>query len=109
MVYHLRNRVVKEKKPQSGNFSYIKDHSYRFLLKDAYDVVENMNLWSCFRRDPGSGGYAWSAPAKLTFALHDNMRHRNQLSGSSASFIMRQLQYIYKNGVAAYKVFYFTR
>jgi hypothetical protein len=109
MVYHLRNRLVKDKKPRSGNFSYIKDHSHRFLLKDAYDLVETMNLWGCFRRDPGSGGYSFAAPAKLEIALRDNMRDSNSLNGSSISFIMRQLQYIYKNGLDAYKVFYFSR
>lgn len=94
------------------NFSFINDSSTRRFVKNGFNAVTQLQLWSwlkTFEPEPDQG-FMFSSNSNISeigkkmHELPDSPGH----SGSSFAFTMRQLHYIAKNGMDKYKKFHET-
>jgi len=94
------------------DFGFINDSDTRRNVKNGYDAVTQLELWSwlkTYEPEPGRG-FMWSTHKNITnignkmHTLPDSPYH----SGSSFAFTMRHLHYIAKNGIDKYKNFHET-
>lgn len=87
---------------QPGDFSF-KTTAYPSAaeLKDAYDAITKAEAWGIMSQDPGEGGYMFSETINLS-RVHAHMNLLNNHSGGSYGQMMRQMQYIAKNGWSNY-------
>jgi hypothetical protein len=85
-----------------GSFEFVNDKHYRTYLQSAHNAITICELWEWFQRyspDPNRG-FSWSTTPELD-KLSEQMRkdpYNGNHSGSSYSIIMRDMEYIAKNG-----------
>jgi len=91
----------------NGEFDFIKDKSVKEQLKSAHKAITLCELWNWLRiyEPPPKRGFMWSTSPELD-RLQEQMWKdpiNNQHSGSSYGLIMREMEYIAKNGYENYK------
>lgn len=82
-------------------FSFITDAFEREALTEAYKAIEQVGAWDFMRQDPGEGGFMFSQDPMLKEI--DKVMKDVGHSGSSYGWTMRQMQYVARNGIAAYR------
>ena len=90
-----------------GDFDFVGDESIREFLKSAHRAISLCELWDWMRiyTPPPNTGFKWSTTPELDRLNQQmwkdpvNCYH----SGSSYGFIMREMEYIAKNGYENYK------
>ena len=94
----------------NGEFDFVNDKSTKMFLKSAHKAISICELWDWLRiYEPPSGyGFMWSSTTE-TKRINNEMSKdpNNDLhSGSSRGAIMREMEYIAKNGYKNYKNLY---
>ena len=74
-----------------GDFSFVKDISFREMLDDAYKAITIAEAWEAMKKDPGSGGYMFSNHDYM-ISINKNIKYPH--SGASYGIIMRSMQSI---------------
>ena len=91
----------------NGEFDFIKDNSYRDFLKSAHKAISICELWNWMRiyEPPPNKGFMWSQPTELERINQQMWKDpiNGNHSGSSYGFIMRDMEFIAKNGYENYK------
>ena len=90
-----------------GEFEFVRDQSTRDFLKSAHKAISLCELWNWMRiyEPPPNTGFMWSRRPELD-RLNQQMWKdpiNGYHSGSSYGFIMREMEYISKNGYNNYK------
>jgi hypothetical protein len=90
-----------------GEFEFIKDNSTKEFLKSAHKAITLCELWDWMRiyEPPPNSGFMWSKTPELD-RLNQQMWKdpvNGYHSGSSYGAIMREMEYIAKNGYENYK------
>ena len=91
----------------NGEFDFVTDRSVREFLKSAHKAISLCELWNWMRiyQPPANKGFMWSKTPELD-RLNQQMWKdpvNGYHSGSSYGFIMREMEYIAKNGYENYK------
>jgi len=99
--------VVDEMYYGNGNFEFVEDESTKAFLKSAHKAISLCKLWNWLRiyQPSKDRGFMFSNTPELN-KLQEKMLEdpvNTQHSGSSYSFIMREMEYISKNGYEDYK------
>jgi hypothetical protein len=84
-----------------GQFMYVKDKNSREMLVNAWNAINQLELWNYMRRETYS--YMFSDDeeiCKITLKMEE--LGYNGHSGFSFGWTMRQMQYIAKNGEETY-------
>jgi hypothetical protein len=91
----------------NGEFDFVKDESIRTFLKSAHRAINLCELWNWLRiyQPKHDRGFMWSKTPELDRLNKQMMKDpiNNEHSGSSYGFIMREMEYIAKNGYNNYK------
>ena len=91
----------------NGEFDFIQDISHRELLKSAYKAISICELWNWMRiYEPSPDKGFMSSKSLELDRLNQQMWKdpiNNSHSGSSYGLIMREMEYIAKNGYNKYK------
>ena len=82
-------------------FDFITDKFEREALEEAYKAIESVGAWAFMAEDPGEGGFMFSKNPMLE-EINKAMKDVGH-SGSSYGWTMRQMQYIARHGLEAYK------
>ena len=91
----------------NGEFDFVKDKSLKEFLKSAHKAMSLCELWDWMRiyTPPPDRGFMWNKPPELDRI--DKQMWKDPInsdhSGSSYGFIMREMEYIAKNGYEKYK------
>ena len=104
--------VLDEAHYGNGEFDFVRDEYTKDLLKSAHNAISLCELWNWMRNyePPPNKGFMWSKTPELDRINQQlwkdpiNMNH----SGSSYGFVMREMEYIAKNGYNTYKNTYST-
>ena len=90
----------------SDRFSFVRDPTIRFCLEDAYDAVEDMNLWDYLKHNIFES-FTYYHNNKHDCELHETLmrkvNHRNIHSGESYEFTMQIMERIAKIGFDRWK------
>jgi hypothetical protein len=91
----------------NGEFDFIKDKNYRDFLKSAHKAISICELWDWIRiyQPPPNTGFMWSKTQELD-KLNEQLWKdpiNGDHSGSSYGAIMRDMEYIAKNGYESFK------
>jgi len=91
----------------NGDFNFIKDESTKEFLKSAHAAITLCELWDWMRtyQPPHNTGFMWTKTPELD-RLNQQMWKdpiNSNHSGSSYGAIMREMEYIAKNGYDTYK------
>ena len=87
------------------SFSFVKDLHDRALFVSAFNAISECELWYWFKAFDSSSNFMFSTSLELDM-LHDVLRKdpiNSNHSGGSFAFMMRQMEYIAKNGYENYK------
>lgn len=87
---------------QEPTFSFINDAESRRYVADAYRAVVAAEAWALMAEDPGEGGFMLTTREAYK-AIQAHMELRYEHSGSSYGWTMRQIQFIARNGMDAYR------
>ena len=95
----------------SGRFDFVRDHMFRMCLEDAYDAVEDMNLWDYLKQNTfESFTYYHDRPDyELHATLMSKVDRRNVHSGASYGIAMRIMESIAKHGMERWKTEYIRK
>ena len=85
----------------SNPFTAINSTFEADLLNDAYQAITKANAWDFVRDFDADGGFMFSSDPKLT-AIQKHMACLDDHSGASYGIIMRNMQYIARNGLEAF-------
>jgi hypothetical protein len=91
----------------NGEFDFIKDNNYRDFLKSAHKAISICELWNWIRNYEllPNTGFMWSKTPELD-RLNQQMWKdpiNGYHSGGSYGAIMRDMEYIAKNGYEKFK------
>jgi len=81
----------------SGDFSFITNHAYRSAYEDVFRTITDLDAWKEITADPGSDGFMFSKgglPSRIMERLKNPLWH----SGASFALMLRDMQFIGKNG-----------
>ena len=91
----------------NGEFEFVRDNSIKEFLKSAHKAISLCELWDWMRfyTPPPNSGFIWSKTPELDRINQQLWKDQvNEYhSGSSYGFIMREMEYIAKNGYENYK------
>lgn len=81
-----------------GKFDYTSDF-YKEMLQTAYQAINILELWNFIKENPGKSGFKFSSDNRLDLIYNkiEELGFRGH-SGCSFAFIMRDMQFIAKNG-----------
>jgi hypothetical protein len=87
-----------------GDFSFVKSAWDREMLEDAFQAVTRADAWELLKRPdiPGERGFMFSQNSEID-AISSFLAYQGH-SGSSYAMIMRQMEFIAKNGWEIYVV-----
>lgn len=95
----------------NGKFEFIEDETIRDFLKSSHKAISLCELWDWLRiyQPPPNKGIMWSETQELDKINYQMQKDTiNELhSGSSHGLIMRQMEYIAKNGYEKFKNTYY--
>ena len=99
--------IVDEIHYGNGDFDFISDNATKDFLKSAHKAISICELWNWMRiyEPPPNKGFMWCSVAELD-RLNQQMWKdsiNGNHSGASHSYILREMQYIAKNGYQNYK------
>jgi hypothetical protein len=66
-------------------------------LKDFYDTITRLNMWSAMAKEVGEGGYMFSEDPNINTIINST-DGLNNYSGSAIGGYMREMQYIAQHG-----------
>jgi hypothetical protein len=91
-----------------GAFDYIKssDDSYKRMLVNAYQAITQTETWNFVKEDCKSFAFSNDPRVSLIIQKMEELGYYGH-SGGSFGFIMRDMQYIAKNGEEKFRVEYF--
>lgn len=90
-----------------SRFDFIEDETFRMCLEDAYDAVEEMNVWEYLRCTIFHSFSYYHGPfPELHEELLQKADKRNLHSGASYGITMRNIEQIAKNGFDQWKTDY---
>jgi len=91
----------------NGAFEFVEDNIIKDFLKSAHKAISLCELWDWLRiyEPPSNKGFMWSEIPELNKINYQLSKDSvNKLhSGSSYASIMRQMEYIAKNGYEKFK------
>jgi hypothetical protein len=91
----------------NGEFDFVTDRSIREFLKSAHKAISLCELWNWLRiyEPEPNKGFIWSKSPELDRINKQMWKDpvNGYHSGSSYGFIMREMEYIAKNGYNNYK------
>jgi hypothetical protein len=91
----------------NGEFDFIKDNNYRDFLKSAHKAISICELWNWIRiyEPQPNTGFMWSKTPELDRLNKQiwNDPINGYHSGGSYGAIMRDMEYIAKNGYEKFK------
>jgi hypothetical protein len=99
--------IIDEAYYGNGDFDFINDQNLKDFLKSTHKTISLCELWNWLRtyQPPANKGFMWGSTAELdrinTELWKDPINATH--SGASYGFIMRQMEYIAKNGYEKYK------
>jgi hypothetical protein len=82
---------------EPGNFSFIRNKSYRAELEDMFNAIDAADAWEEIRADPAKGGFLFGAQ-KLTARIAGHLKNPDVHSGASFASAMRVMQTIVVDG-----------
>jgi hypothetical protein len=86
-----RNKII------PGEFNYINDKNYKIMLVTAWKAIDKLELWDFVKQDIES--FACSTDPRLRCILNEIEKlGYDGHSGVSFGLVMRNMQYIAKNG-----------
>jgi hypothetical protein len=90
MDYHLNNFIP-------GEFLYIQKQNNREMLVNAWAAITQTNMWDYMKKETDS--YSWSNDKEVKI-IYDKMEELgyNGHSGCSVGLVMRDMQYIARQG-----------
>ena len=94
-----------------GNFEYVDDINERDMLQNAFKAIQISEGWDYVRLDPGEGGFMFSKNP-IKYKIMENMEKCEPSvghSGSSYGFVMRNMQFLAKNGIEKHKEKYIDK
>jgi len=104
---NLRNGASKNTTHKMENFTFIRDMHTRNMIENGYQAVSQLELWSWLRNyEPEDGhGFMFSSSPNLDRITQQMESLPNSVghSGSSFGYTMRNLHFIAKHGIDAYK------
>jgi hypothetical protein len=90
-----------------SKFEFIQDKQFRLCLEDAYDAVDELQLWSYLQENIFNSFTYYNGP---NVELHDKLLKKvdkhNMHSGASYGITMRNMEHIAKNGFDQWKYDY---
>ena len=102
--------IIDEAYYGNGEFDFIRDKSTRDFLKSAHKAISLCELWNWMRiyEPPPNQGFMWNKTPELDKFKQQFWKDpiNEYHSGSSYGFIMREMEYIAKNGYNNYKKIY---
>ena len=103
--------VIDETYYGNGNFEFVRDKSQREFLKSAHKAISICELWNWLRiyEPPANRGFAFNSTPEID-KLEEQMwkdKINGNHSGASYGNIMRDMEYIAKNGYENYKNTYY--
>ena len=82
-----------------GKFDFIKEEQFRLCLEDAYNAVDEMNLWDYLQDNLFNSFAYYNGPyQELHHELLKKADKNNLHSGASYGITMRNMEQIAKNG-----------
>ena len=101
------NQIYDETHYGNGDFDFVRDISTKEFLKSAHRAISLCELWDWMRiyQPPPNTGFMWSKTPELDRINQQMWKDpvNGSHSGSSYGFIMREMEYIAKNGYENYK------
>jgi hypothetical protein len=89
----------------SFSFSFIKDDQERAFLSSAFNAISDCELWHWFKAFESSNSFMFSNCVELDLlriALDKDSINKYH-SGASYAIVLREMEYIAKNGYEKYK------
>ena len=87
-----------------SRFNFIQDSTFKTCLEDAYDAVDEMELWEYLQNNLFHSFAYYNGPdVQLHFELLKKADRRNLHSGASYGITMRNIEQIAKNGFDQWK------
>jgi hypothetical protein len=92
-----KEKEEKRKKIIPGEFNYVNDKNYKIMLVTAWKAIDILELWDFVKEDIES--FACSTDPRLGYILNqiEKLGYDGH-SGVSFGLVMRNMQYIIKNG-----------
>jgi len=88
----------------TDKFDFVSNKMERIILKDAYEAVEDMNLWNYLKENTFESFTYYNGPNKQ---LHEDLLEKadksNIHSGASYGITMRNMESIAKQGFDVWK------
>jgi len=93
----------------SKRFSFITDVREKIVLEDAYEAVNDMNLWNYLKENTFESFTYYNGPyVQLHQTLLEKADKSNLHSGASYGITMRNIEVIAKDGFEVWKTNYIT-
>ncbi len=102
--------IIDEAHYGNDNFDFVKDKTTREFLKSAHKAISICELWNWMRIYEPPAGFMWSSATELDRINKEMWKDpiNGNHSGASHSYILREMQYIAKNGYNKYKNDYYN-
>lgn len=105
MEYNIK--IYDEMYYGNGDFDFVSNESLKEFLKSAHRAISLCELWDWMRiyEPPPNTGFMWRKTPELDRINQQMWKDpvNDYHSGSSYGFIMREMEYIAKNGYENYK------
>jgi hypothetical protein len=87
------------------NFAFITNLQNRAFLVSAFKAITNCELWPWFNDFDSSNNFMFSSCSEIDLLRAELSKDRinGYHSGASYGFVLRQMEYIAKNGYEKYK------
>jgi hypothetical protein len=97
--------IIDENYYGNGEFDFIKDKSTKMFLQSAYKAISVCELWNWLRIYEPPSGFMFSSAPELEQLKQEFAKDpiNNNHSGASYGCMMRDMEYIAKNGYTNYK------
>jgi hypothetical protein len=93
---------LQQEQTTPGNFDYIKSVGTREMLANAYQSINQLELWNYMKQDTDSYMMSLDPEIRRISAKIDELGYHNH-SGVSFGWTMRQMQHIAKYGESHFK------
>lgn len=94
----------------TDKFDFVNNKMERIVLKDAYEAVEDMNLWNYLKENAFESFTYYNGPNKqLHQELLEKVDKSNLHSGASYGITMRNMECIAKQGFDVWKQEYMNK
>lgn len=88
----------------NGKFEFIGDNNEREMYTTAHKAISQLEMWQFMQEDPGESGFMFSGDNRVTIIGEKiSQLGYSGHSGASFAFTLRVMQYIARNGYAAYQ------